>query len=300
MLSGSECSSPTTDDAVVFAFPAKKNGAEGEKTKRNLSGSTTCTEVQSENNNVKFEEAEGPEEEEEEGGSPKTAPFKNGGTKLEFEDAEGKPDDDDQSDEGKPLPNAVKKGEKRTRLSPLSINGPSPKQGSSAPSVEPPSPTTINSDFSKSFDTFRKAKPGSRTSGRERHRSGESFSSHVKGRYQRRSTQHTQSDIRRFLHRSDSVNSGTRRTTLMLFLITVVYLLSFLPYLVLNILKVLDEDSLSGRGGAWEVIHNVLLRSYFINSMANPIIYSFCSRTFSAECSKVLHCRCCRSPLFVY
>lgn len=128
----------------------------------------------------------------------------------------------------------------------------------------------------------------------QRERAKSAGESTLKGRYRRRSTVHTQADIRRFLNRSDSVNSGTRRTTLMLFLITMVFLLSFLPYLVLNVLKVLDDDSLSGDGNAWEVAHNILLRSYFINSVANPVIYSFCSRTFRTECSRVLHCSCCR------
>ncbi|XP_076436806.1 uncharacterized protein LOC143276225 [Babylonia areolata] len=163
-------------------------------------------------------------------------------------------------------------------------------------SVDPPASPAES--FPQGMDTFRRPRPPARAASRERVKSGDS--SMLRGRYRRRSTQHTQSDMRRFLHRSESVNAGTRRTTLMLFLITLVYLLSFLPYLILMIVKVMDEESLSGRGGGWELAHNILLRSYFINSMANPIIYSFCSRTFRKECSKVLHCNCCRSPVFVY
>ena len=44
-------------------------------------------------------------------------------------------------------------------------------------------------------------------------------------------------------------------------------------------------------------LYSIALRSYFINSMANPIVYSFCSRTFRIQCSKVLHCLCCKSPM---
>lgn len=165
-------------------------------------------------------------------------------------------------------------------------------------SSEPPTPT---GDLPKAFDTFRRNKAAAasgKASLRDRHRSGDSTGTNLPGRYQRRTSQCRQSDPRR-LKRTDSLRSGTRRTTLMLFLISLVYLLSFLPYLVLMIMKVLDKESLSGRGGSWEVAHNVLLRSYFINSMANPIIYSFCSRTFRKECSRAIHCRCCRRPLFV-
>lgn len=100
-------------------------------------------------------------------------------------------------------------------------------------------PTSPTGDVSKAFDDIRRKKPSppSRQTSRDHRKSGDS--SGFRGRYRRRSTQHAQSDhMRRILSRSDSVKSGTRRTTLMLFLITLVYLLSFLPYLVLMVLKV--------------------------------------------------------------
>lgn len=196
-----------------------------------------------------------------------------------------------------------------------SCENPVPKTGDSSPtngsvlkenSIQTPSPNTeekqqTNGMLRRQISSTttdatantlpRKKQSFSRQTSRERHRSGDS---NVKGRYRRRASAHTQSDLRRFLNRSDSVNSGTRRTTLMLFLITVVYLLSFLPYLILMVVKALDKDSLSGRGDGWEMAHNILLRSYFINSMANPIIYSFCSRTFRKETDKFIHCRCCK------
>ncbi|BFZ05799.1 hypothetical protein BsWGS_08838 [Bradybaena similaris] len=78
--------------------------------------------------------------------------------------------------------------------------------------------------------------------------------------------------------------SGSRRTTLMLLVITLVYVLSFLPHLVLMALKAVNEDILKGLGTTWELAQNLLIRSYFINSMANPIIYSFFSRNFFRRC----------------
>ncbi|XP_050404068.1 orexin receptor type 2 [Patella vulgata] len=90
---------------------------------------------------------------------------------------------------------------------------------------------------------------------------------------------------------SKSRRSGNRKTTLMLFLITVVFMLSFLPHLILMTLKALDKNSLSGSGGSAELAHNILLRSYFINSATNPIIYSFCSNKFRSECQKLFKCK---------
>ena len=266
IFTGSECSSPTTED-MVFAFPVKKT-AMGEG---NSSGSNGNND-QSDNNNVK-ENVKEITARETVKGFEKT---------LEYE----KPSND-ATDEGS---EEIEKQIADTCLS----NG--SRCQASAVSKKPPSPT--DTDLPKEFDkVFKKVKPMSRQTSRDRHRSSDSTGQ--KSRYRRRSSQHTQSDVRRFLGRSNSVQSSTRRTTLMLFLITMVYLLSFLPYLVLMIVKVLDQDSLSGSGGSWELLHNFLLRSYFINSMANPIIYSFCSRSFRTECSKILRCRCCRYPVFV-
>ncbi|XP_041369966.1 histamine H1 receptor-like [Gigantopelta aegis] len=88
--------------------------------------------------------------------------------------------------------------------------------------------------------------------------------------------------------------SNARKTTLMLFVITVVYILSFLPHLVLMATKALDKNSLSGEGGATELVHNIIIRSYFINSVANPIVYGLCCQRFRTELVKLLTCKSCR------
>lgn len=268
IFTGSECSSPTTED-LVFAFPVKKSGEEGNSCNGNND--------QSDNNNVK-------QTAEEVSAAGHTL---NGVLKtLVYETPSNVASTADEASE------AIEEQAGDKNLSNGHTHQPV------AVSKNPPSPTS-DADVPKELEAtqFKKVKPMSRQTSRDRHRSSDSTGQ--KGRYRRRSSQHTQSDVRRFLGRSNSVHSSTRRTTLMLFLITLVYLLSFLPYLVLMIVKVLDRDSLSGSGGGWELLHNFLLRSYFINSMANPIIYSFCSRTFRIECAQILRCRCCRQPVFV-
>ncbi|XP_046362211.2 muscarinic acetylcholine receptor M1-like [Haliotis rufescens] len=84
------------------------------------------------------------------------------------------------------------------------------------------------------------------------------------------------------------------RTTLMLFLITLIFILSFLPHLVLMTIKALDSKSLSGSGDLAEVAFNIGLRSYFINSVANPIVYSLCCQKFRSELVKISKCACDR------
>ncbi|XP_046581812.1 muscarinic acetylcholine receptor M1-like [Haliotis rubra] len=84
------------------------------------------------------------------------------------------------------------------------------------------------------------------------------------------------------------------RTTLMLFLITLIFILSFLPHLVLMTIKALDAKSLSGSGDLAELAFNIGLRSYFINSVANPIVYSLCCQKFRSELVKISKCACDR------
>ncbi|XP_041361171.1 cholecystokinin receptor type A-like [Gigantopelta aegis] len=79
-----------------------------------------------------------------------------------------------------------------------------------------------------------------------------------------------------------------RKTTFMLFLITLVFVLSFLPHLGLMAARGIHNvmfDSLSPGATA---AYNFFLRSYFINSASNPIIYGFCNLRFRMECKALL------------
>lgn len=270
IFAGSECSSPTTED-VVFTFPYRRSGAAAEASSDSNNGNSDAGTV-CDNNNLE------PRKEASTGHVPKLNITRE--------------TDDGVASLGNSLTTETKRPEKTSGVpQPASETLLRKKSILKSPSSEKVSPRADNNAAEKPDDTLLKKKSLSRKpSQRERNKSGDSGT--LRGRYKRRNSAHTQFDMRRFLNRSDSVGAGTRRTTLMLFLITVVYVLSFLPYVVLMVVKVLDEDSLSGRGDGWELAHNILLRSYFINSMANPIIYSFCSRTFRKETNKIVHCRC--------
>ncbi|XP_046362429.2 orexin receptor type 2-like [Haliotis rufescens] len=70
---------------------------------------------------------------------------------------------------------------------------------------------------------------------------------------------------------------------LMFFLITFVFVLSFLPHLSLMAARSVNEHIFKGIQGAGLTAYNLFLRSYFINSAANPIIYACCNLYFRQE-----------------
>ncbi|XP_046375952.2 cholecystokinin receptor-like [Haliotis rufescens] len=78
------------------------------------------------------------------------------------------------------------------------------------------------------------------------------------------------------------------KTTLMLFIITAVFIISFLPHLILMITRFIKSDFLDSLQGAGFMLDNVFVRSYFIQSAVNCIVYSFCNERFRNEWRKLL------------
>jgi len=74
------------------------------------------------------------------------------------------------------------------------------------------------------------------------------------------------------------------RSTLMLFLITLAYIISFLPFYVIAIIRQTDSQFISQLNKAGYMTYHVCLRSYLLSSAVNPIIYSFCNAQFRAFC----------------
>ncbi|KAK7099155.1 uncharacterized protein [Littorina saxatilis] len=71
------------------------------------------------------------------------------------------------------------------------------------------------------------------------------------------------------------------RTTLMLFVLTALYVVNYLPYLVMSILDALDNTTLDQLDIN---IANICWRSFFLNSVVNPFVYNFCNSRFRQEC----------------
>ena len=80
-----------------------------------------------------------------------------------------------------------------------------------------------------------------------------------------------------------------KRTTLMMFVLTAMFIVSYLPYIVMAAL-LRGKDALDVEG--WLLnLEQIALRSFFINSAVNPLVYGFCSMRFRKElyrffCSK--------------
>lgn len=74
------------------------------------------------------------------------------------------------------------------------------------------------------------------------------------------------------------------RTTLMLFLVTLAFILSFVPYLIIATLRSIDPKAYFRLTNAEKAVYMLFLRSYLLQSAVNPIIYSFVNKQFRVEC----------------
>ncbi|XP_046574616.1 cholecystokinin receptor type A-like [Haliotis rubra] len=86
---------------------------------------------------------------------------------------------------------------------------------------------------------------------------------------------------------TSSLRQRGHKTVLMLFLITLVFVLSFLPHLGLMATQAVNKHVFDDLTGAGIAANNLFLRSYFINSASNPIIYSFCNERFRLEVTRL-------------
>lgn len=77
------------------------------------------------------------------------------------------------------------------------------------------------------------------------------------------------------------------KTTVMLFVVTIVYILCFSPFLVLASHRSVFPEKWRYLSDSGEIAYQFFLRSYLANSAVNPIIYSFFNPVFRQECLKL-------------
>lgn len=96
------------------------------------------------------------------------------------------------------------------------------------------------------------------------------------------------------LSRNDSVNlnapivakqakyrkSLARNTTYLMFIISVVFILNFVPVLTLVLIRELKKDFVENMSDPERTAYRFFLRSYYISAAVNPIIYSIFDRRF--------------------
>lgn len=80
-------------------------------------------------------------------------------------------------------------------------------------------------------------------------------------------------------------------TVIVFFSVTVVFVLSFLPHLVMRFIKFLDLQPDHDKD-TFDLMYNLFVRSYFISNAANPFIYSIMNKGFRKELTTTL--RKCR------
>ena len=74
-----------------------------------------------------------------------------------------------------------------------------------------------------------------------------------------------------------------RKTTYMLFIITVVFFVSYFPHLILKIVTFANKNFVPNMSFAGKVFYNTFIWCFFINNAANSIIYGFCDVRFREE-----------------
>lgn len=87
-----------------------------------------------------------------------------------------------------------------------------------------------------------------------------------------------------------------RKTAFIMFVISLAYIISYLPHLILMVTRQVNsgfEDGLTESGRA---AYKFFLRSYFLNCAINPVIYGVCDSRFRAACVELFgRCRCAGS-----
>lgn len=74
------------------------------------------------------------------------------------------------------------------------------------------------------------------------------------------------------------------KITVMLFAVTLLFMLSFIPYCVIVIIRYINPPYYFTLSNTGKAVYHFVLRSYLLSMSMNPIIYSFMSQKFREEC----------------
>ena len=81
-----------------------------------------------------------------------------------------------------------------------------------------------------------------------------------------------------------------RKTAFLMFMISLAFVLSYFPHLLLLILREIKKDFVDDMTENNKAIYKFFLRSYFLNSAINPIIYGVCDTRFRTACKEIFSC----------
>ncbi|CAH1270833.1 HTR1A [Branchiostoma lanceolatum] len=94
-------------------------------------------------------------------------------------------------------------------------------------------------------------------------------------------------------HPSSSAAHRQYRVAKLLLLVTLVFVLSWLPFWVLSLYEVADPGYLAGKPTALVQAVAFINDLYFVNNAANPVIYTFVQKSFRQRVARLLLCRRC-------
>lgn len=90
------------------------------------------------------------------------------------------------------------------------------------------------------------------------------------------------------------IKPGVERKTNILFAITVLFTLSFLPYLILVPITFLSSTFISSLGPKVWPVYSIFRKFFYLNNMVNPFIYGFFDTRFRKICFEFYRKICCR------
>ena len=96
-------------------------------------------------------------------------------------------------------------------------------------------------------------------------------------------------------HRKRPKFDRSKRITLMFLVATSISYLSYLPNMVISVIKALDRDTYDALVTNTGAFAFILLRLYFVSNVTNPVVYSFMDDRFRFECKRLysnVKCKC--------
>ena len=84
--------------------------------------------------------------------------------------------------------------------------------------------------------------------------------------------------------RGANVKKIPSSTTFMMFVLTAIFVINYLPHLIIISLRATSDDVVKDLKGWVLNAYNIGLRSYFMNCAVNCLVYGFCSARFRQEC----------------
>ena len=93
------------------------------------------------------------------------------------------------------------------------------------------------------------------------------------------------------LNRTKNLSSGLKAAKI-LFLVTTVFLISWLPFFILRVCYIVDKNFWDDYSSSRMVIEHFLMHCFYINNAINPVIYSVINKNFRQECIKLFKRAC--------